>query len=77
MLELSDLPEPMREELSGKASAVVPGTLQDLERLRIVEVLRQAKGNKKRAALVLGIHRSTLYSKLRRYGLMAAEGEPS
>ena len=73
VIGLSDLPESMRDELPDKSSAVVPGTLQDLERLRIVEVLREANGNKKRAALALGIHRSTLYSKMRRYGLMEPE----
>jgi len=48
------------------------GTLEDLERQRIAEALREAGGNKKLAARRLGIHRSTLYAKLRRHGL----GEP-
>jgi DNA-binding NtrC family response regulator len=45
------------------------GTLQDMERARIAQALTDAHGNKKKAAQVLGIHRSTLYDKLRRYGL--------
>ncbi len=43
--------------------------LADLERARILEVLGSCDGNKKLAASRLGIHRSTLYAKLARYGL--------
>lgn len=38
-------------------------------------MLHETGGNKKLAARKLGIHRSTLYAKLRRYGLMDAEGD--
>jgi two-component system response regulator HydG len=63
-----DLPADLRQ---GKSvpTQVEEGTLQDLERHRIAEALRQAGGNKKLAAKHLGIHRSTLYAKMRRYGL--------
>jgi len=43
--------------------------LSDLERARILDVLGSCGGNKKLAASRLGIHRSTLYAKLERYGL--------
>ena len=36
---------------------------------RILRALKQAKGNKKLAAKMLGIGRSTLYNKLDEYGL--------
>jgi two-component system response regulator HydG len=45
------------------------GTLEEIEAARIVEALREAKGNKKQAARKLGIHRSTLYKKIERLGL--------
>jgi Nif-specific regulatory protein len=48
-------------------------SLKDLEKLHIQRVLRRTGGNKKEAARILGIDRSTLYSKLKAYGL---EGGP-
>ncbi len=41
--------------------------LDDKERETILKALAQAHGNKKKAAEILGIHRPTLYSKLKRY----------
>ncbi len=39
------------------------------EREAILQALAQCHGNKKKAAAVLGIHRPTLYSKMKRYGI--------
>ncbi len=44
-------------------------SLEEVERAHIERVVRQCQGNLSRAARILGIDRSTLYSKLRRYGL--------
>jgi transcriptional regulator with GAF, ATPase, and Fis domain len=44
-------------------------TLRELERRHVLRVLDAAGGNKSRAARVLGIERSTLYEKLRSYGV--------
>ncbi len=41
--------------------------LDQQERETILKALAQAHGNKKKAAEILGIHRPTLYSKLKRY----------
>jgi len=71
---LRDLPEPVRAGGSG-AVGPRPGTLQELERARILDAMTETGGNKKLAAARLGIHRSTLYAKLRRYGLLD-EDEP-
>jgi two-component system response regulator HydG len=62
-----DLPPELRD---GVRERNAPGTLQDMERQRIVEVLQESGGNKKLAATKLGIHRSTLYAKLKRHGLL-------
>ena len=40
-----------------------------MERARIVQALRQASGNRVRAAKLLKISRAGLYNKLRAYGL--------
>lgn len=45
------------------------GELADLERERLIDALAQCRGNKSQAARVLGIPRSTLFSKLRKLGL--------
>ncbi len=44
-------------------------TLEDVERAHIERVLRETEGNLSRAARLLDIDRTTLYNKLRRYGL--------
>ncbi len=44
-------------------------TLEDVERVHIERVLREADHNLSRAARILDIDRTTLYNKLRRYGL--------
>ncbi|KKM10148.1 hypothetical protein SY88_15395 [Clostridiales bacterium PH28_bin88] len=43
----------------------------EVERKAIEEALKRARGNKCKAADMLGIHRSTLYEKIRRYSIRA------
>ena len=69
-VELRDLPDPLRDAMRKVQLRGAPGTLQELERARILEALNEAGGNKKLAARRLGIHRSTLYAKLRRFDLI-------
>ncbi|MBN1593329.1 MAG: sigma-54-dependent Fis family transcriptional regulator [Candidatus Coatesbacteria bacterium] len=51
-----------------------PVALKDLERLHILSVLRFSKWNKAKAARMLGISRSTLWAKMKEFGL-EDEGE--
>jgi DNA-binding NtrC family response regulator len=48
---------------------VSPDSLEAAERRHIMLALEHTRGNKRRAAHVLGIARSTLLAKIRRYGL--------
>jgi transcriptional regulator with PAS, ATPase and Fis domain len=55
-------------ELSGLPRKGVR-TLDDLERTAILQALAECRGNKKKAAELLGIQRPTLYNKLKRYAI--------
>ena len=61
------------EAVGAEEKSGAPGlnglTLDRVERLAIVETLRETGGNKSEAARRLGITRATLHSKLRKYGI--------
>ena len=52
------------------AAPPVPDSLEAAERRHIALVLRHTDGNKRQAAHLLGIDRSTLLHKVRKYGLV-------
>lgn len=59
------------------AAATAPDSLEAAERRHIVRVLAHTHGNRRQAAGLLGISRSTLINKIRRYGLAdAGRDEP-
>jgi len=45
------------------------GALREIEKREVLRALRLAGGNKTEAARILGVHRGTLYNKLREYGM--------
>lgn len=51
------------------AAPAAPASFADAEREALLEALRRAKGNKAAAARQLGIHRATIYAKIRQFGL--------
>ncbi|GMV82547.1 MAG: hypothetical protein AMXMBFR7_37310 [Planctomycetota bacterium] len=59
---------------SGAQTKLPPAnaTLADVEKIHILRVLETNHGNKKATAEVLGIDRSTLYAKLRAYGILSS-----
>ena len=59
-------------ETAAPAEGLVPGTLDRMERERIVDVLRTVAGNKQAAARILGVSRRAFYRRLERYGLHTA-----
>jgi DNA-binding NtrC family response regulator len=60
----------LREALAARPEAA-PESLDAAERRHIALALRFTAGNKRRAAELLGIARSTLLHKVRKYGLRA------
>ena len=52
------------------AEAIEPESLEAAERRHLARVLRFTDGNKRKAALLLGISRSTLLNKVRKYALL-------
>ncbi len=58
----------LREALAPARDAE-PGSLDEAERRHIALTLRYTGGNRRRAAQLLGISRSTLLHKVRKYGL--------
>ncbi len=69
------------EQLSLQVSSVVAPRrlprLSDIERRTIEEVLSESDGNKSKAARRLGITRTQLYGRLRKYGLETAPSAQS
>jgi DNA-binding NtrC family response regulator len=69
-----ELPEPVPAEPlpaapDAAAAAASPATLEEMERRYIQQVLASVSGNRSQAARILGISRSTLQDKIRRYKL--------
>jgi len=65
-------PEIRASDFSFQFEAQAPSTgrtLDDIERAHIERILRETQHNMSRAARILDIDRTTLYNKLRRYGL--------
>ena len=77
IVHLVDLPTPLQEHRFHQQSAEAPVEREDgrvvpiveLEKQAILRTLRQLQGDKLRAAKLLGIGKTTLYRKLKEYGI--------
>ena len=58
-----------RMPAADRGDALAEWSMSGIEREHIERVLRHTAGNKKEAAHILGIDRSTLYAKLKTYGI--------
>ena len=67
LIEVSDLPPNLKDGATDGAEVKL--SLHENERLYILKTLAECNWNKKLAASVLGINRSSLYSKLKRYDI--------
>jgi DNA-binding NtrC family response regulator len=76
-LRLEDVPYEVRQPSEARVAAAAdtpagePRPLSDVERDHIARAIEYTGGNKKEAARILQIDRSTLYAKLKLYGLSA------
>jgi DNA-binding NtrC family response regulator len=68
-----DLPQDLRVDERQVSSSQTPANLDRIEREHVKSILEQCSWNKFKAAKMMGISRSTLYSKIRKHGLEAAE----
>jgi len=80
-IEKQDLPEFLQKagvlpglkaqsSYDNSGAGLLKEALKDPERQIIQQALEQANGNRKNAAQTLGINRTTLYNKMKRYGLL-------
>jgi len=80
IIDKDDLPELIFNEIENlilkpsaiydKAFASLKEVLKEPEKVHIIKVLKEVGWNKKKAALKLGVNRTTLYNKLRRYNIL-------
>jgi DNA-binding NtrC family response regulator len=73
-LELKDVPSTILYRTESQAGTSDAATLQELERKAIMEALQAVGGDRVQAAKLLGIGKTTIYRKLKEYGL---EGGPA
>ncbi len=70
---------PARDSLRAESAPTTPSpipphrTLAEIERMAILQTLERTNWNKQEAAQILGLYRPTLYSKMRRHGIVARD----
>jgi len=76
-IDVADLPPALRKRSAPLAEPLFTGlpSLEELEKRYLRHVLAEVKGNRSRAAEVLGIDRRTLYRMAERFGIELADGD--
>ncbi len=62
-------PDILRREDGSNGTRVINLSREELKRKQLIDALAQAKGNKSKAADILGISRVTVWNRIKRYGL--------
>ena len=75
-ITIADLPEPLRVPLPASIPEADPAfptnhTLEQIEKMAIVQALARSNGNKQEAARALGVYRPTLYSKMKKHAIQS------
>jgi DNA-binding NtrC family response regulator len=69
LLDVEDLPAAVLRQVAAAGNGDSPDTLQEIERRAIINALDAVSGDRVRAAKLLGIGKTTIYRKLKEYGL--------
>ena len=76
LIQIQHLPPSLCQAAGAQLSTGKAGlTLKALEALHISDALRRHGGNRKKAAKELGINPSTLFRKIRSFGIVIPEGD--
>jgi two-component system response regulator HydG len=75
LLEIHHLPSQLSSALNSETaplnvSADSSAAVGPEEKAQLIEALREAGGNQSRAAGILGVHRMTVFNRMRKYGVM-------
>ncbi len=68
-VQVNDLPPHVISQVGDAKQEASGNSLQELERRAILEALEQTGGDRVRAARLLGIGKTTIYRKVKEYGL--------
>jgi two-component system response regulator HydG len=78
LIQVKDLPSNLQHHLRTAPDSLEPATLKELERRAILQALETTRGDRLRAARLLGIGKTTIYRKLKEYGIEETRaGQPS
>ncbi len=74
LVEIHHLPSQLQSvlktaEVRQNVIAQPSGAVGPDEKLQLIEALRKAEGNQSRAAGILGVHRMTVFNRMRKYGI--------
>ena len=74
LVETHHLPSRLQSALKTEtappnATADANGAAEPEEKAQLIEALRKAGGNQSRAAAILGVHRMTVFNRMRKYGI--------
>lgn len=76
-IQVEDLPSSLLNYMASSSAGLEPVSLRELERRAILQALEVTGGDRLRAAKLLGIGKTTIYRKLKEYGLRTVNRIPA